>query len=233
MKKEAISYLSGNPLLHMGMLEPIRRGSAQLLYASKDGVLLRERKCGAYMISAVSYERGKQIIDTIPRGAGTLFTLHQPFLVRHTAERFGLKDLFSCVQSVYLGLERLPVMEGVNIRKLGKGAKEAVLAHYYTVGDPAYIDKLLREETMYGVYEGDALAGFAGFHPEGSIGLLEIFPEFRRKGYGSALQSHLANLMLDRGYVPFGQVFPDNRKSLALQKKLGFQISQERMYWLF
>ncbi len=83
MKNEAISYLSGNPLLHMGMLEPIRRGSAQLLYASKDGVLLRERKCGAYMVSAVSYERESRSSTPSPRGPGTLFTLHQPFLVRH------------------------------------------------------------------------------------------------------------------------------------------------------
>jgi GNAT superfamily N-acetyltransferase len=215
----------------MGMLEPIRRGSAKLLYASKDGVLLRERKSGSYMISAVSFERGKQIIDSIPQG--NLFTLHQPFLVRYTAERFKLRDLFSCVQSVYLGLERLNVMEGADIRKLDRGTEKVVLAHYCTVGDPAYIEKLLREETMYGVYAGDTLAGFAGFHPEGSIGLMEIFPEFRRRGYGAALQSYLANLMLDRGYVPFGQIFPDNRKSLALQRKLGFQISQERLYWLF
>ncbi len=53
-------------------------------------MLLRERKSGSYMISAVSFERGKQIIDSIPQG--NLFTLHQPFLVRYTAERFKLRD---------------------------------------------------------------------------------------------------------------------------------------------
>jgi hypothetical protein len=87
-------------------------------------------------------------------------------------------------------------MEGADIRKLDRGTEKVVLAHYCTVGDPAYIEKLLREETMYGVYAGDTLAGFAGFHPEGSIGLMEIFPEFRRRGYGAALQRDLANLML-------------------------------------
>lgn len=43
MKKDkAIKYLRKNILLNIGMIEPIRRCTAEILYAEIDGVLIRE-----------------------------------------------------------------------------------------------------------------------------------------------------------------------------------------------
>ena len=50
MKSRAIEYLIKNPLLHMGMIEPIRRDTADILYAEIDGVLIKEQKSNAYMM---------------------------------------------------------------------------------------------------------------------------------------------------------------------------------------
>jgi len=44
MKNKAIAYLLKNPLLNMGMIEPIRRDTADILYAKADGVLIKEQK---------------------------------------------------------------------------------------------------------------------------------------------------------------------------------------------
>jgi len=68
---------------------------------------------------------------------------------------------------------------------------------------------------------------------EGSIGLLEIFPEYRRLGYGTALESFLVNQMLEKGQVPFGLIEVNNKNSIDLQNKLGFKISEDKVYWLF
>ena len=40
---------------------------------------------------------------------------------------------------------------------------------------------------MLGAFVDGTLAGFAGFHGEGSIGLLEVLPAYRRRGLGEAL----------------------------------------------
>ena len=77
------------------------------------------------------------------------------------------------------------------------------------------------------------LAGFAGFHDEGSIGLLEVLPEYRRRGLGEALLCAAVRLALERGQYAFGQVFTDNRPSLALQRKVGMTVSEDILYWLF
>lgn len=47
----AVTYLEENPLHHMDMLVPIRRGSAELIAANPRGVLLLERQSGAYMLT--------------------------------------------------------------------------------------------------------------------------------------------------------------------------------------
>jgi hypothetical protein len=47
MKSRAIEYLMKDPLLHMGMLEPIHRDTADVLHAEVDGVLIKEQKSNA------------------------------------------------------------------------------------------------------------------------------------------------------------------------------------------
>lgn len=43
----------------------------------------------------------------------------------------------------------------------------------------------------------------------------------------------MVNKTLENGLVPFSQVEVENKKSIALQKKLGFKISKDKLYWLF
>ncbi len=131
MKEKAIAYLSREPLLHVEMLEAVRRGTARLRYAAEDGVLLRETRSGACMISARSPERGRLLVDAA--SDGKLFNLHQKELADYTAKTYGLRETLACVQSVYTGKERLPVMEGVSFRRLDPGVKAMVLEHYHTI----------------------------------------------------------------------------------------------------
>ncbi len=39
--------------------------------------------------------------------------------------------------------------------------------------------------------------------------------------------------MLKKEWIPFGQVFIENDKSLNLQNKLGLEISKESIFWLY
>ena len=75
-------------------------------------------------------------------------------------------------------------------------------------------------------------AGFVGFHEEGSIGMLEVLPAWRRRGLGELLLRAAVNRALERGALPFAQVIEDNAPSLALQQKAGLTLSGTRMFWL-
>ena len=77
------------------------------------------------------------------------------------------------------------------------------------------------------------MVGFIGQHLEGSMGLLEVLPQYRKNGYGMELEQTMINYMLEKGLIPFCQVEVTNEKSLRLQKKLGLTISREQVYWLF
>ena len=71
---------------------------------------------------------------------------------------------------------------------------------------------------MYGAYVEGKLAGFMSRHIEGSMGLLEVLPEYRRLGIGSSLEAYMTNLILDRGEMPFCQLITDNGKSLPCRR---------------
>ena len=72
-----------------------------------------------------------------------------------------------------------------------------------------------------------------GEHLEGSMGLLYVFPAYRHRGFGAALQTYLIARTMEKGYIPFGQVEKGNHASLALQKKLGMTRSDNLIVWMW
>jgi ribosomal protein S18 acetylase RimI-like enzyme len=230
MKNEAIQYLIKNPLLHMGMIEPIRRDSAHILYAETDGVLIKELKSNAYMISVENFEKGQELINKISKC--DLIVAHQEYMVDYISNKFELTEKLECVQAVYISKNKLEVKEELEIRQLEHNQIEVVLEHYNKLPKNE-IEELLKNGSLFGGYKNGALIGFIGTHLEGSIGLLEVFPEYRCLGYGTTLQSYMVNKIIEKGLVPFGQIEIDNEKSIALQNKLGFRISQDRLYWIY
>lgn len=86
---------------------------------------------------------------------------------------------------------------------------------------------------MWGLFDNGTLAGFIGMHDEGSMGLLEILPEYRRRGYGYLLEGCLIRLHLECGWVPFCHVVEGNDASMRLQEKLGMTFSELPAIWVY
>jgi ribosomal protein S18 acetylase RimI-like enzyme len=76
------------------------------------------------------------------------------------------------------------------------------------------------------------LAGFAGEHEEGSLGMLEVLPQYRRRHIGKALATYIINWSLERGQIPYSQAKSDNTASLALQDQLGTCCAKGQLYWM-
>ena len=65
------------------------------------------------------------------------------------------------------------------------------------------------------------------------MGLLEVFPDYRRHGIGEILERAQIARTIREGNIPFCQVVEGNTASERLQKKLGLEISRETVTWLW
>ena len=65
------------------------------------------------------------------------------------------------------------------------------------------------------------------------MGMLEILPQFRRRGIAYALEAHMIDHLLAQGRTPYGQIVVGNEASLGLQRRLHMDISKDGLVWLF
>lgn len=232
-EERARAFLSGNTLLHMNMLEILRRGSADVLHAGDDGVLLHDRISGACMMASAGAEADGALLDLLPADTD-LFVGHDLRYKEAAARRFGLTQEQICFQAAWMEPEPPEAPDpGCGLRLLERRHAPYVYHHYsHPFGGVAYIEAAI-ERGMLGVFADGTLAGFAGFHDEGSIGMLEVLPAYRRRGLGEILLRAAVRLALERGQYAFGQVFTDNAPSLALQRRAGMTVSEDILYWLF
>ena len=244
--------LKKQKLLHIDMTELIARGQAELVYAKGATICLFDKVSRIYFHTTDVKEIGCLALEAIKehalthayQGIADLLVLHQDFMKPYAEETLGLHEIMVCKQAVYTRKEKLPItglyrVDGkdaengmVMIHRIGKEYLDTVVAHYHTIDDPAYIIERIEKGAMYGAFLGDELVGFIGTHGEGSIGMLEVFQEYRRRRIGKALETYMINLALEAGQTPFGQVAEGNEKSFRLQESLGLCLSKADVYWM-
>lgn len=230
---EAISErLKKKKLLHMMMTETIRHGKVRMAACNENGVLLEEMNSRIYMLSAATRESGEALLAQAghPEQIDLLVT-HQEFLNEVVARMTAATRAVECVQAVYTRGVRLPEMKDLEVKALTTDYLPVVMEHYHTTPDEEYLQERLQNGMIYGGFLDGVLVGFIGIHGEGSMGFLEVFEGYKRRGIGAALESFLINRLLEKDRIPFCQVFTDNDASMRLQQKLGLAISKEKLYW--
>ncbi len=231
MEKEALRYLNKNRLLHIDMLEPLRLGEAECLYGGEDGALIFHRGANAYMISAASEAAAAKLALRIP--SASLLVTHQPFLREEMMRRFGLTHQMPCHQAAWLSALPVPNPPQADIRPLTAKDLPVVLHHYTNIPDEGYLRERIGAG-MLGIYENGEFGGFIGIHEEGSIGMLEIFPAFRRRGLAFTLETAMMARQQSLGRIPYAQIKMGNEASLRLHQKLGMEITQDTpLCWLY
>ncbi len=224
-----VEFLETNPVLHMMMIESVRRGNADILADRPDGVMLLDRPSRTHMLAAANPDAAREMLDRVESFA--MLTMHDEHTLGEARRRYQSKHFLDLVQAVYpkKAIDRIPG----DIRRLDMSYFDFMRAHYDNIDDDGYIAERLSGGEVYGIFVDGALAGFMGTHQEGSLGMLEILPAYRRRGLAEALERHVIDIHLSRGWMPFSQIKPDNPASLSLHEKLGFEISTEHMYWLY
>ena len=232
LKETALARLTGNRLLYIDMLEVLRRGTAQVRRAGPDGVLLYDPPSEVWFVDA---ETPAVLEEMLPMMEGcTILTGHQMWYKDALAARFGFQTEQICHQSAWMA-DRPPEVPdfGGEILRLDRSWAEWAEAHYsHSFGGVAYMEEAI-DRGMLGAFVAGKPAGFIATHIEGSMGMLEVLPQYRRKGIGEALLLAMTAFCLEQGKYPYGQVFTDNGPSLALQRKVGMTLSEELLFWLF
>lgn len=119
---------------------------------------------------------------------------------------------------IYERTEPLPLRGALAIKPLTL-ADVPVVEEHYALLSPAEIRRHVADGWVWGGYnEQGELVGFIGEHDEASMGMLEVFPQYRRHGYARELQGASINRLLAAGRIPYSQVALDNVASRALQR---------------
>ena len=93
------------------------------------------------------------------------------------------------------------------------------------------VEESFKTKNLLGYYENGKLIGFIGRHIDGSIGMLYVKEEFRRKGYGSIILKSVYSFWENQ--VPFSHVIIGNIASENLHKKIGCKFGKKKIYWLW
>ena len=231
--KDPKIFLEKDFAYHADMLDAFLEEGTEVLYSEDDGVMLRIGKFGPYAISAKTEEAMEKMAKLIEEKR--YMAVVRPF--KFIPKLFEIKgkpvEMMPCYQAAYSKKE--PVLEydvpGIEIKPLTEKDVSFVVENYDD--DEEYIRSRI-EYGMLGAFdENGNCAGFVGFHGEGSMGLLTVVPEFRRRGIGIALEAKNLNRRLSEGRIPFGHVVVGNIKSMGLQKKIGMEFSEKIVTWIF
>lgn len=121
---------------------------------------------------------------------------------------------------------------GTEVKRLATSLASLVVQNYtdgcYDIDEMA---KVMRDKGVFGAITDGSLAGFIGRHADGSMGMLQVFPQYRRRGYGAMLETFLINYIMTFGRTPYCDVYAANAASVALQRRLGLTAATGYTYW--
>lgn len=236
LNRRALEILSQwDRTLYIDLTEPLKRGIGETFYAEPDGVLVNVK--GVWMICAKTPEAAQIMMEIIRREGRE----DDEVCAHGSACRQMLEDPQSffwyghpCYVCAYYAGAQFDVPQDLEIRRLDSSYAELVSRTYTMIKGSENALESAREMIEHGVFGGfleDECVGYIGLHAEGSMGMLEVFPQHRNRGFGTALEMFLINRLVSCGMVPFGHVWDNNDVSLRMQKMLGFKIADDMVFW--
>jgi ribosomal protein S18 acetylase RimI-like enzyme len=227
--EKAKEYLSKDFLTNCGLLQVINRSSAEIVQLDHNGVLLYDTISKTYMLGA---EYGENILKWFENlELDYIFITNNKF-VPFLKERYGFKHDMKCYQYVYPGNSPIEYQKRLEVSSPTREEMKIVKKNYKNLSEND-LDELNALGYLYAAHDSDGnMVGFVGSHFEGSMGLLEILPQYRRMGYGYELECFIINKFLEMGLIPYCQVKIRNDKSKNLQSKLNMTKAPGQVDWL-
>lgn len=225
---ECREYLKGDIAANISLLEAIRLGFGTVVYSDENTLMIRNSGAESYMITTSSADKCRELMKKVD----TDYITVNNYEMAKVAGEFGYVVDDNCKQVVYLYDETFDLGHDHDIRTLGYDEYYPLLKEtYHGLPDEAVVAHLKAGEVI-GLFVDGTIVGYIGEHSEGSIGMLYVLPEHRMHGYAMILENAMTEKKLREGKIPFAQIIESNAASLALQKRLGYEISKEFVLWM-
>lgn len=237
LDKKAVEILNDcDSRFYIDLIDPLRVGFGDAVLAYEDGVLTNVRR--NWMFMAQSEKRAVEFCEFLKHNFNKVdcVVVHDAPFVDVGCDILNLKPGVPCYVGARFSKEKFNIQTDIEIKKLTHDFDNLVWNTYgFFKGQPWGLkaSKHSIDAGMYGGFKNGDCVGFIGTHSEGTMGMLEILPQYRRHGYGEALEMYLANDFIDQGRVPYCHIWETNEASLKLQAKMGFWLSDgKRLNWL-
>ena len=223
------SEIAKDPLSHICITEPLRLGHAEILRQTPRGILVYDHPGKLLLLAAADHEAAAELLDGVENLRSVDFIMLSDAAFAPLIERFHLENSMRCRQAAYFGKEP-PAPDPRLVIEPPDDRAFARILEVYHMDSPAELQRRRDAGELFfaRTLDGEDV-GFAGLHPEGCFGLLEVFPHLRGRGYGAALEKHILRFCMETGRVPYCQVEEDNLISMNMQRKLGLEISDKVM----
>ncbi|MBQ7491914.1 MAG: GNAT family N-acetyltransferase [Clostridia bacterium] len=216
---------------YLGLDRVLKRGSGKILAERDHAFLVYDKISGAYLLACNDMTADISLLDRYAGQDCDLLMVSNHALGNAAFERYGFSEKLVCYQVAYYG-QKPPLDARLTVRTADE-TDFAMLSETYRLIRAEELEMVIKRKSILLGYHEGRLVGFIGEHLEGSMGLLYVFPEHRRKGFGTALQAHFMAKTMESGWIPFGQVEKDNQSSLRMQNKLGMTRSDNLMVWMW
>lgn len=235
-REAALAWLYQDELINLMSIDMLERALLEIAYSGTNSLLLADETNFMIHCREESEWPGliARLLEIMPTDHFIILRAHEEWYLDDLIEQTGFSDLEPYLNSIYpedFSLsEDWP--EGVKIRPLTMEQFDFVRSTYLTVDSDDYIRERI-EDGMLGAWYHGELAGFIGTHDEGTVGLLEVLPAFRRKGIARALESEMVRRLRNQNRRAHGNIAVDNLLSKTVHEKIGVRIAQQPVYWLF
>lgn len=228
---DILKYLMENQAQNAPIIDLLKR-DYETVISKPEGVVLYDTYSETYFVSVTDNSLLTQNVFT--KGRKAILAL-RCLNIETCSLVSGFTKIEHCHQMVCFSKNSVYVpSKTIEIRQLDLTALDIVCRHYSLGLGAKYVTNRIETGNLFGAFIGKELAGFVGRHDEGAVGMLEVLPEFRKRGVGTELLQFIAARVIKLGFTPYGHIFHGNAASLALMAKLdGVQITNEEVGWIF
>ena len=215
---------------YCGMINCIKRGTAQIVAQGERGVYMREKYSGIFFLAASDAAEAERLMDAHPLVPGEECEVFKRDIADLLRKKYPLSRVTECRQYVYLGNKPPEYEKRLEMSAATESDIAFVSRHYHLVSEDMLRLAVQRNE-LFIARLGNTKAGFIGIHAEGCMGMLFVLPRFRRCGYGREMELFLTGEVMKWGLYPYGQVFVTNKASLSLQATTVYAPGESVMFW--
>ena len=230
LKREEIKKIFGADEDHFALINYVINNGGEILYAEKYGVLALYK--GIYALFGTSGQGLEKALSLVENAS--CFVCSSSEEGDAVLEKFkNIKKKKACYQILYREPFGVQIPADTIVKELPPTDENIdFVKATYTLGfSREDIKRLMQDFTFYATYTNGELSGYIGRHDEGSIGLLEIMPKFRRKGLGAFLVDYSVKKVNEQGDIAYCNIEVSNEKSLKMHLKMNFIPSNKFVYW--